>query len=164
MFGGLVDVLFEHHRLSDNEADNVKAQYDDFQETMVAANRGDSFGSYDFTEQRLDDFMSTYLVGNVKYKLLFNVFQFVCILSHGQASIERGFNINKDLLVENLSQESLIAQRLVYDRVRSFDGKVHDFPITQKLILACKLAYQKYNQAQSEKKVNTEVGMKAEKR
>ena len=25
MFGGLVDVLFEHHRLSDNEADNVKA-------------------------------------------------------------------------------------------------------------------------------------------
>ena len=79
--------------------------------------------------------MCTHLVGNVKYRLLFKVFQFVCILSHGQASIERGFNINKDVLVENLSQQSLIAQRLVYDRIKSFDGKIHDIPITQKLIL-----------------------------
>ena len=48
--------------------------------------------------------MIVYLAGNVKFKLLFKVFQFVCVLSHGQASIERGFNINKDILIENLKK------------------------------------------------------------
>ena len=50
MFRGLVDVLFEHNRLSENEADDVKGQYDDFLETTVAAN-SDTFGNFDFTVQ-----------------------------------------------------------------------------------------------------------------
>ena len=86
--------------------------------------------------------MIVYLAGNVKFKLLFKVFQFVCVLSHGQASIERGFNINKDILIENLSQESLIGQRIMYDHI-----KLHNFPITMEMILSCKTVYQKYSQA-----------------
>ena len=91
------------------------------------------------------------------------MFQFVCVLSHGQASIERGFNINKDIFIENLSQESLIGQRIVYDHIKSFDGKLHNFPITREMILSCKMAYQKYSQAQEKKKASTESVKKASK-
>ena len=103
--------------------------------------------------------MIVYLSGNVKFKLLFKVFQFVCVLSHGQGSIERGFNINKDILIENLSQESLIGQRIMYDHI-----KLHNFPITMEMILSCKMVYPKYSQAQEKKKVSTESVKKANKR
>ena len=33
------------------------------------------------------------------------------VLSHGQATVERGFSVKGKLLVENLHMESLIAQR-----------------------------------------------------
>ena len=92
------------------------------------------------------------------------MFQFVCVLSHGQASIERGFNINKDILIENLSQESLIGQRIVYDHIKSSEGKLHDFPIYKEMIFSCKMAYQKYHQAQQEKKSSSEVFEKSRKR
>lgn len=36
-------------------------------------------------------------------------------LSNGQAAVERGFSLNKEMLMENLQQKSLISQRMVYD-------------------------------------------------
>ena len=39
---------------------------------------------------------------------------FLFTLSHGQAQIERGFNINADLLVENLTSPLTVAQRRIY--------------------------------------------------
>ena len=41
------------------------------------------------------------------------------ILSHGQASVESGFSINSSIMVENLQEESLVAQQLVHDSINS---------------------------------------------
>jgi len=38
-------------------------------------------------------------------------------LFHGNAAVERSFSINKECLVENLLEDSLVAQRVVYDAV-----------------------------------------------
>lgn len=43
-------------------------------------------------------------------------------LSHGNASVESGFSVNEDLLVENLQESSLINQRIVYDAIKFHDG------------------------------------------
>ena len=47
----------------------------------------------------------------------------VCILvftlSLGQSNIERGFSIDKEILVENLETNSLIAWRLVFENLKS---------------------------------------------
>ena len=94
--------------------------------------------------------MVVYLAGNGKFKLLFKVF--------------RGFNINKDIMIENLSQESLIGKRFMYDLIKSSEGKLLDFPISKEMILSCKMAYQKYHQAQQEKKSSSEVFEKSRKR
>jgi len=56
---------------------------------------------------------------NAKYAKLWEVFQIIFALSHGQAAVERGFSINNELMVENMKEESLIACRFVYDTVKS---------------------------------------------
>ena len=42
----------------------------------------------------------------------------VLSLSHGQAAVERGFSINKDICDVNMIQNSIIAHRIICDAVR----------------------------------------------
>ena len=49
----------------------------------------------------------------------------VFLLSHGQATIERGFSVNQEVQEVNMEELSLISQRMVYDEVSSLNVKVH---------------------------------------
>ena len=69
--------------------------------------------------------------------------KFVFVLPHGQARVERGFNINDDISVVNLSKESLIAQRIIYDHMKINDLKAHNIVISAVLQKSCMLASQK---------------------
>ena len=42
--------------------------------------------------------------------------------SHGQASVERGLSVNKEVSVEHLAETSLIAQRTIVDHTSSVGG------------------------------------------
>ena len=77
--------------------------------------------------------------------------KFVCILSHGQASVERSFSFRNVILEENLTTESLNAQRIVLDHMISNDLKPESIMITAKLIVAVKTSRLKYEQAKIEK-------------
>ena len=55
---------------------------------------------------------------------LWTVCKFVFVLSHGQSQTKRGFNINKTMLVENLQEESLKGQRIVYDHMSSLNTTI----------------------------------------
>ena len=46
----------------------------------------------------------------------------VLILLHGNAGVEAGASINKDVLSENMSEEALVAHRIVYDGVANSGG------------------------------------------
>ena len=73
------------------------------------------------------------------------------IVSHGQAQVERGFSINSELLVENLNNESLIAQRIVTDHMRQKGLQSYQLNITQKLLKHVKCARSRYFSAQNER-------------
>ena len=77
--------------------------------------------------------------------------KFVCILSHGQASIEKSFSFKNVILEEFLTTKSLIAQRIVLDHMISNDSKPEPIMITTKLIVAVKPSRLKYEQAKIEK-------------
>ena len=47
------------------------------------------------------------------YAALFDIVKVLLVLSHGQASVERGFSVNKEIEVENLHEHSLVAQRII---------------------------------------------------
>ncbi|KAK2144699.1 hypothetical protein LSH36_737g05010 [Paralvinella palmiformis] len=58
-------------------------------------------------------------------------FRLLLCLAHGQADVERGFSVNKDMLVENMKTETFVAQRMVYDSVSSLGCAVIEVPITK---------------------------------
>ena len=109
---------FADKRLTSNESEDAKSQFDDFLSTEVVLNR-EKFLAFDVIGERLDTFLGLYLHKNTKYASLWKVMIFAFTLTHGQSQVERGFNINSDIVVENLKPESLCAQRMVYDQLKS---------------------------------------------
>ena len=141
-----VDKLFQAKHLSAKESDAAKSQYDDFLKSVVRQNR-ESFEQFCFESGRLDQFLSTHLNRNDKFKELWKVCIFVFTMSHGQSAVERGFNINKHLLVENLNETSMKGQRLIYDYFTSLNVKLHEYIIPKELLFSCKQAHARYEEA-----------------
>ena len=81
----------------------------------------------------------------------------ILTLSHGQASVEQGFSINKSLLVENLSETSLISQRIVLGQLRSKHFKVGK--ILRKSLTSARGNYQIVLDDQRRKKVNNKKSL-----
>ena len=75
---------------------------------------------------------------------MWKVFIFLFTLSHGQSQVERGFSINKEIVIENLHSSSLPAQRIVYDYLKASEKNIHDIEITNKMIKSCKSAHLRY--------------------
>ena len=101
------------------------------------------FKDYDPNNDRLDSFLYLHMGQKRSYQSLWKVVSELLILSHGQASVERGFSVNKQLEVENLQERSFIAQRLVQDHVQSVGG-VLAVSINKPLLLSAAGARQKY--------------------
>ena len=94
----------------------------------------------------LDKFFGRWFFRNEKYTLLWKVMIFVFILSHGQAQIEQGFSINADLLVENLTSPSIVAQRRDYDHLSVTKSSPHGFEIKDELRVSCLNTSSKYKE------------------
>ena len=140
--GSLTETLFENKRLFSDHSDVAKAQYRSFIELVVRPH-SDLFRNFDYNQVRLDAFLFPYFGGNAGYGELWKVCQFVFIVSHGQAPIERGFNVNKEVSVVNLAKESIVCQRLVYDHVKDI-GNLHEYSVPKELTVSCKGARQGY--------------------
>jgi len=67
------------------------------------------------------------------------------LLSHRQATVERGFGINKQVETDNLSVESVVAKRTIGDYVSYVGGIEHIDVTNKKLIPAATAARQKYS-------------------
>ena len=87
---------------------------------------------------------------------LLNVTKMVMWLSHGQASIERGFSINKVCAQDNQPLKGLIARRVVLDYVRSVGG-VLEVKLAKELKLSCKSAKSSYDADLRENPRNEEL-------
>lgn len=115
-------------------------------------------------EVRLDVFWMEVL-DNKKFENLQKVIQILLPLSHGNAMLERGFSINGDIIIENLKEESLIAQRMVFDSVSDCGG-LKNLMVTKELILSMRNAHQRWVETLKAKKEkqNAESKAVAEKR
>ena len=107
----LLTILHEEKLIGVITSDPADLQ---FQELYIIATGTPKFKNFDFYKERMDDFYVTILGEKPKFKELFNVVKLVCILSHENATLESGFPINSDVLVENLLERSAVAHRQVY--------------------------------------------------
>nr|XP_055033836.1 uncharacterized protein LOC129422133 [Misgurnus anguillicaudatus] len=141
-FKRLLNHLVELKRFPESKCDDAQMQYKTFIKDEVARNIS-RYREYDIQSHSLDHFFSETLQGKDDLKYLWQVVKMVLILSHGQATVERGFSVNAAMSTENKKEISYASQRLVCDYVSSVGG-VKKVQITPRMIASCKAARQRY--------------------
>ena len=69
------------------------------------------------------------------------VVKMVLTLSYGNASVEGGFSINKELLIDNMTEDTIVSQRVVFDVICSANMAVNKVEVTSKMIASVKQAH-----------------------
>lgn len=160
-FGRVLESLVTCQQISGKFADEAKKQFSKL--LGIAREHKEDFLSFDPANDRLDVFYWKYITGIKSVDKLAEILKIVLTLSHGQAAVERGFSVNKSLLVENLSTSSLISQRIVHDHLTSNNLSSEDFEICGKLRKSVRSARSKYDQYLADKrkeKVETAKSLK----
>ena len=93
-----------------------------------------NFQNYSIDDNKLDEFFIGYVEDHARYNKFAEIMKIVLTLSHGQASVERGFSVSKNLLVENLQESSLIAQHRVVNYMDANCYEPYNFPMKKDLI------------------------------
>ena len=158
----LIQKLYDLKLLFSQEADKAKQEYQAFL-TSVAVTDQDKFLLYDMDKNRLGSFLSGCMKGVAKFANLWKVCKVIFTVSHGQADIERGFSVNKELLIENMKQKSLVSQRIVCDQLSDYTNQLLKYKIEKKLFLSCKSArmrYENHLRKESDKKEETQKSKK----
>ena len=145
------------------EADTVLAEY---RKLVSDAKRYhlDNFSSFKITTDRLDSFLFEVLQNQNESQQLWITMQLILTLSHGQAAVERGFSVNKEVLAPNLQETSLVAMRLVHSSMQVAKCKVGDFVMNDALLSSCAHARNRYQMYLMERKAEQERTEKGQKR
>lgn len=122
LFEQLLQGLCRKKQFSATYCDQAMTEFRKFCDDVVVKHKGDFMAFKETSEgsldaDRLDIFFARFLDHMDEYKHLWAVCKLCLTLSHGQATVESGFSVNKEILIENQLEDTLIAQRRVYDAV-----------------------------------------------
>ena len=95
---------------------------------------------------RLDQFFHRFLATKEEYSNLWRVVKVILTLSHGQAGVERGFSINKELARDNMDEATYVTSRQVKDKIISVGSDPLNVPITPALLTSVGSAYGKHRE------------------
>ena len=101
----------------------------------------ESFSSFQPMRTRLDVFLHGLL--HQSYPELWAFCRKLLLLSHGQATVERGFSVNKEVEADNMKEDTVVAQRVICDYI-SVCGGVLKVPLTKELLAAAASARSQY--------------------
>lgn len=148
-----LEIFVEHKWLSGIVADKVQRQFKDL---CAVSNFLEALKTFS-DDERLDHFWFRTIFGGSKVpEELSSFLKMIFILSHGNASLERGFSINKECFVENLAEESLVAQRQIYDAIIA-NGGLDSVSITKPLILSARNAHHRYMDALKKRRTEADA-------
>ena len=121
------------------DCDRILAQFEAF---LRNARRNEKIIQFNRKMDSLDKLFHSLLHDSEDTVLLWNSYtvRILLTLSHGQATVERGFSINRETVVVNLGQHNLIAKRVIKDYV----GGVENFVLSESLLKSARQARQKY--------------------
>ena len=104
---GCLQEFASHKILTVEDCDHVETEYKVFI-GQAKYYSSDEFGAYDVKSNSLDSFYVGHEI-NQKFPNLWELMKIVFVLSHGQASVERGFSVNKEVLTGNMKGRTIIA-------------------------------------------------------
>ena len=115
----------------------------------------EKFKEFDRKIQRFDNFYFRQVVG--KYPNFAFIMKLILTLSHGNASVERGFSVRNSSLTMNQSVETMTAWCFVIDHMQSNNLKPASIELPSKMLLAVKCTYRKHAEAKEAKNKKTEL-------
>lgn len=121
----------------------------------------EEFLSFQPMEKRLDTFLCGWL--SHAYPVAWAFCQKLLLLSHGQASVERGFSVNKEVETDNMQEETMVAHRLVCDYV-DLHGGVTKVPLTKELLVSVGAARSRYRIFLDQQRARKESEVRTQKR
>lgn len=119
-----LEILADHKRVKPSECDAIRKQYRKLNSDVLSFKQSDKDRFTGFNKndenQRIDTLLEEFVAPN--YPALWDVVSQLLLLSHGQASVERGFSVHKQTTVENISKDGLKSRRLILQAVRAAGG------------------------------------------
>ena len=114
----VLQTLVNRGKLVAEKCDDILRQYTDLV-TYAILPKKDKFSAFDPFDNGhcVDVFLERYLSCLEFADLWSTVKMLLLLLSHGQASIERGFSVNQQMEVDSLCENTFIAQRVVHDHI-----------------------------------------------
>ena len=101
-------------------------------------------------DERPDVFYMSCLSHQVELRELVKL---VMILSHGNAFVESGFSANEEMLVENMSEGSLVAPRMVFDGVMN-EADISNVDVNREMLKFINNAHSEYVKQLEKRKSN----------
>ena len=162
LFEKLLHCLIDANRVKEADADNLKREYQLFLTNAVHGHPQTllKFKNYDkLTDERIDSLLATMMKDIPAYAKLWELVKCLLVLSHGQAGVERGFSVNKELMQFNFKERSIVALRVIDDQIKKCGG-VLNMEITQELRNAARAASSVYRNEQKKQQEKEKAKLK----
>ena len=153
-FKGALSCLVTLNLFPEDSCDNAISQYSEFMDSDQP--------TFSWEDNRIDAFFVD--VMQAKYPIAWKAISMLLMLSHGQATVERGFSINKEILTANLSEETLTNRRLVKDFIRTVGERVDAIEIPDSVVTLGLQAKKMYETALEQKRKQVKIDEKSRKR
>ena len=159
-FTRVLRLLVSSKKINPDVCDDCINQFTHFLDFVVATEPS-KFKDFNpaLESPRLDEMFHEILSTNATYSKLWIVLRQIILLSHGQASVERGFSVNKEVAADNLPEQSFVAMRVINDHIASVGG-ILKVDIPRQLLMSAAGARQKYMSYLDDKKRSVEEATK----
>lgn len=155
----VVTILNDANRI-EGSCEDVLSQYSD---ACDAAATDPTMRDFDYNTARVDTVMFTFFTKKPALSSVWNVVSMCMIFSHGQASVERGFSINRQMEQDNLQSQSLVSLRSVYDYIKHVGG-ISNITVNNAMLLSASAGRQRYHAYLEDQKKQEEKDKKDNKR
>ena len=132
------------------QCDKITEQFTDFTDSQLKV-YAEKFYCFDSSTKDLDKLYFNDIDLQSFEELSFLV-KIILTLSHGQASAERSFSINNTVIDVNMSEDSIVAKKIIKDHMISNKLTPESVQITNKLLCSVSTAQQKYEDQLAENK------------
>nr|CAD7395335.1 unnamed protein product [Timema cristinae] len=143
-----LEQLTSNNHIAYIEAEHIRKNY---LEICEQSSVQEELKTFDFNETRLDSFLFNIFINAKACKALLSFCTMIFTMFHGNSAVERGFSVNKECLVENMKERSLISQRSIYSMVQSVGG-IKNVEFTSGMLHAARRASSKRREAIEEMK------------
>ena len=141
----VLNLFLNVKRIEERKCDVVLQQYTQFIDNIPVFGT-EKFSKFNQNQDSIDELYYECMCGgsSEQYRELLEVVKIVFVLSHGQASVECGFSVNKEVEVENMKQQTLVAHRVICDHVTNVEG-ILNVDLNKDLLLSARMSRQRYD-------------------